>query len=313
MPLLDRRKFILAKLETTYGTDSVPTGAANAILTTGLQVTPMEGEDVSRELDIPWFGAQPTIPAGLHAKVSFKVELEPSGTAGTAPGWGVLLRACAMAQTIAAGVSVTYNPITATPHDAVTIYANTDGVLYALTGARGTVKLVVSAQAIPYLEFEFQGLWVAPTDAAAPVPVYTAFRAPIVSNRVNTPVFTVNAVSTLRLKDLSLDLGNALVNRFLIGGTDEVIIRDRSPMLEMLVEAEPMATLNPYTLARDQTQIAVVLQHGVAAGRRATLTMPRVQLMRPESPGVDEGRVMFPLKGSVLPNIGNDEFTLVLT
>ncbi len=73
-------------------------------------------------------------------------------------------------------------------------------------------------------------------------------------------------------------------------------------MLEMLVEAEPMATLNPYTLARDQTQIAVVLQHGVAAGRRATLNMPRVQLMRPESPGVDEGRVMFPLKGSVLPN-----------
>jgi hypothetical protein len=312
MSLLDRKKLILAKIETVYGTDSVPTGAANAILTTGLKITPMEGDDVDRELDTPYFGAQPTIPASLHAKVSFAVELEPSGTAGTAPGWGVLMRACAMAQTISAGVSVTYSPITNVPHDAVTIYVNLDGVNYVVLGARGTVKLAMAAQAIPKLEFEFQGLWTAPTDTAAPTPVYTAFAKPLVSNVTNTPVFTVNA-TTLRLKDLTFDLANEIENRFLIGGTDEVIITDRKPMIEMEVEARPMATLNPYTLARDQTTVPLVLQHGVAAGRRATLNVPRLQLMRPDSPGADQGRIMFPLKGSVLPNTGNDEFTLVLT
>jgi hypothetical protein len=312
MSLLDRRKLILAKIETAYGTDSGPSGAANAILTTGLKIMPMEGDDVDRELDTPWFGAQPTIPAGLHAKVSFSVELEPSGIAGTAPGWGVLMRACAMAQTISAGVSVTYSPITANPHDAVTIHVNLDGVNYILLGARGTVKLTMAAQAIPKLEFEFQGLWTAPADVAAPTPVYTAFPRPLVSNVTNTPVFTVNA-TTLRLKELTFDLANAIENRFLIGGTDEVIITDRKPMIEMEVEARPMATLNPYTLARDQTAVALVLQHGVAAGRRATLNVPRLQLMRPDSPGADQGRIMFPLKGSVLPNTGNDEFTLVLT
>jgi hypothetical protein len=312
MSLLDRKKLILAKIETAYGTDSAPTGAANAILTTGLKITPMEGEDVDRELDTPWFGAQPTIPASLHAKVSFAVDLEPSGTAGTAPGWGVLMRACAMAQTISAGVSVTYSPITNVPHDAVTIHVNLDGVNYVVLGARGTVKLAMASQAIPKLEFEFQGLWTAPTDVAAPTPVYTAFAKPLVSNVTNTPVFTVNA-TTLRLQKLSFDLANEIENRFLIGGTDEVIITDRKPMIEMEVEARPMATLNPYTLARDQTTVPLVLQHGVAAGRRATLNVPRLQLMRPDSPGADQGRIMFPLKGSVLPNTGNDEFTLVLT
>lgn len=312
MSLLDRKKLLLAKIETAYGTDSVPTGAANAILTTGLKIMPMEGDDVSRELDTPYFGAQPTIPTSLHAKVTFDVELEPSGTAGTAPGWGVLLRACAMAQTISAGVSVTYSPVTNTPHDAATLYVNLDGVNYVLLGARGTVKLEMAAQAIPKLAFEFQGLWTAPTDVVAPTPVYTSFRSPLVANVTNTPVFTVNGAA-MRMKEMTFDLANQIENRFLVGGTDEVIIIDRKPMVEMEVEARPMATLNPYTLARDQTVVPMVLQHGVLAGRRTTLNVPRLQLMRPDSPGVDQGRVMFPLKGNVLPNTGNDEFTLVLT
>lgn len=312
MTLLARKKLILAKVETAYGTDSAPTGAANAILTTGLQVTPMQGEDRSRELDTPHFGAQPTIPVGLHTTVTFAVELEPSGTAGTAPGWGVLMRACAMAQTIVAGTSVTYNPITATPHDSLSIYINLDGVSHVLLGARGSVKLVMAAQAIPKLEFTFQGLWTLPTDDAAPTPDYAAFKKPLVASVANTPVFTVNGVA-LRMKDLSLDLANTVENRFLVGGTDEVIIIDRAPMIEMLVEAKNMATFNPFSLARDQATVPLVLQHGVAAGRRATLNVPLLQLQRPDGYGEDQGRLMAPLKGIALPNAGNDEFTLVLT
>ncbi len=103
-------------------------------------------------------------------------------------------------------------------------------------------------------------------------------------------------------------------NRFLIGSSvDQVIIVDRAPALEMTIEAEPVATFNPYALAQAQTQVAVVLQHGVAAGRRATLNLPRLQMQRPDSPTEEQGRVMWPLKGVPLPNTGNDELTLVLT
>jgi len=311
MALLDRKKLVLAKIETTYGTDAAPTGAANAILTKGLKVMPMEGEDISRALDTPYLGAQPTVPSGLYAKVSFGVELEPSGTAGTAPGWGVLLRACAMAQTIVAATSVTYNPVTDS-HESVTLYALLDSVQYKLIGARGTVKLEVAAQAIPMLMFEFQGLWTPAADQVAPVADFTAFKSPLVANRVNTPIFTLNG-TPLTLKELTFDLANQIENRFLIGTDDKVIIMDRAPAVEMLVEAEPMATLNPYTLALNQTTVPLVIQHGTAAGRKATLNVPRMQMQRPDSPTADQGRMMFPLKGVALPNAGNDEFTLVLT
>lgn len=313
MPLLARRKLILARIETAYGTDSVPTGALNAILAKKIKIDPMLGEDVSRELDQPFMGAQPTIPTGLHAKVTFEVELEPSGTAGTAPAWGVLLRGCAMAQTIAAGVSVTYNPVTEA-HESLSIYVWHDGVRYVLLGARGSVKFMISAQAIPVMEFTFTGLWQVATDTALPAPTYTAFRTPIVASRANTPVFSVAGASTLTLKDFALDLGNDVQNRFLIGSSvDQVIIVDRAPALEMTIEAEPVATFNPYALAQAQTQVAVVLQHGVTAGRRATLNLPRLQMQRPDSPTEEQGRVMWPLKGVPLPNTGNDELTLVLT
>lgn len=313
MPLVARKKLLLAKLETAYGTDSVPTGAANATLARKIRLEPMLGEDVSRELDQPYMGAQPTIPAGLHAKLVFEVELEPSGTAGTAPAWGVLLRGCAMAQTVAAGVSVTYNPVT-DGHEALSIYMSLDGVRYVLLGARGSVKWMISAQQIPVMEFTFTGLWQPATDATLSAPTYSAFKTPIVANKTNTPVFTVAGASNLTMKDFTLDLGNDVQNRFLIGAAaDQVIIVDRAPALEMTIEAEPMSVFNPYTLARDQTTVAVVLQHGVAAGRRATLNLPRLQIQRPDSPTEEQGRVMWPIKGVPLPNTGNDEMTLVLT
>ena len=89
-----RNKILLAKIETTYGVDAVPVAATNGILATDVKLQPMEGTDVSRDLDLPYFGAQGTIPNELNAKLSFKVELAPSGSAGTVPGWGPLLRAC---------------------------------------------------------------------------------------------------------------------------------------------------------------------------------------------------------------------------
>ncbi|MDZ4095464.1 MAG: hypothetical protein U1D35_11235 [Paracoccaceae bacterium] len=80
MPIIWDQKILLAKVETTYGTDSTPTGAANAILAIDGSLTPMDGNDVSRELELPYMGADATIPAELHAKLSFKVELAASGT-----------------------------------------------------------------------------------------------------------------------------------------------------------------------------------------------------------------------------------------
>ncbi|NTT88503.1 hypothetical protein HS053_21670, partial [Tabrizicola sp. SY72] len=48
MPNFWRLQALLAKIETVYGTDPTPTGAANAILAEDVRVMPMEGQDVTR-------------------------------------------------------------------------------------------------------------------------------------------------------------------------------------------------------------------------------------------------------------------------
>lgn len=45
-------KLLLAKIEGTYGTDSSP-GAGDAVLATAVELSPMEGQDIERNLDKP--------------------------------------------------------------------------------------------------------------------------------------------------------------------------------------------------------------------------------------------------------------------
>ena len=309
-PMKWRTKILLAKIETTYGTDPAPTAAANAILATEVVLTPMEGSDASRDLELPYLGAQATIPAELQAKLAFKVEMAPSGTAGTVPAWGPLLRACAMAQTVSAAVSVTYNPITDT-HESVGIYFWIDTTRYVLLGARGNCKLMISAQGIPYLMFEFTGLFAQPAETARVAPVLTAFQKPQLATKANTPTFTLNAVAFV-LRELTLDLGNQIEPRFLIG-SEGILITDKAETIEATVEAQPLTAFNPFALAAAQTTVPLVMVHGVGAGKITTLNVLNAQMQRPQGLSNAQNIKEWPLRMVPLPTAGNDQFTLVLT
>lgn len=309
MPLSWRNKILLAKIESTYGTDAVPTGAANAILATNVQLTPMEGSDVSRELDLPNFGAQPTVPAELHARLQFEVELAPSGAAGTAPAWGPLLRACACAETIDAGVSVTYNPVTS-GHESVTIHLYIDSTLYTLVGARGTATFGYTAQAIPRITFDFMGLYVQPAEGSRPTPTLTGFQKP----QIVTDTFTGMTLDSgnFVMRSASLNLGNAVEGRYLVGG-EGIIITDRSEVFETTVEAVALTSFDPFQLALDQTDVEVELTHGTGAGRISTLTLPTAQMQRPQGLSNAQNVKEWPLRLVPQAAGGDDQWTLVLT
>lgn len=302
-------KILLVKVETSYGLDAVPTGA-NGILVKNVQLTPMEGNDVDRDLELPYFGAQGTVPVDLHAKLSFQVELAPSGTAGTAPLWGPVLRACAVAEVIDAGVSVTYNPISDALESA-TIYVFIGSTLFAMVGARGTAKLEYTAQALPYLTFEMTGLFQAPTEAARIAPNLGGFQKPQVVTTQNTPAFTVNGVS-LVMRSVSFDLGNEVEPRFLVG-SEGILITDRAETIETTVEAVPLTTLDPYDLALQQADVPLILTHGTGAGRIATLNVPKAQMQRPQGLANAQKITEWPLRMVPVPTAGNDQWTLELT
>lgn len=304
------KKVLLAKIETVYGTDAVATGAANAILATEIKLSPMEGQDVSRNLDTPWLGAQQTIPADLHMKLAFRVEMQTAAALGVAPGWGPLLRACAVAQTISAGVSVTYNPISS-GHESVSMSMHIDGTRYRMLGTRGNAKFMVNPQGIPYIDFEFWGLWEVAAAVADPVPTLTGFLAPTLASAANTPIFTV-AGNALPMRQFTMDLGNAVERRFLIN-SHSIIITDRADMIETSVEAIALGTWNPFAVAAAQGKVAVVLQHGTVAGSKLTLNVPSAQVMRAAGLEQNQNIVEWPLKLTPIPTAGNDQWTLVLT
>lgn len=308
MALLKRKAVLLAKIETIYGTDPVPTGAANAILVSDLNINPMEMKTVDRALLTPFLGNSEQLPTGIFSKLDCSCEIAGSGTAGTAPAWGALLRMCGFAETTTAGVKVEYAPVSS-GFDSGTLYFNLDGVLHKLTGSRGNVSLDFSRDGRPAFKFSFTGLFNAVADAASPVPALTAWKKPLPFNKTNTPTFTLQGYAAI-LHSLSADMANNLVYRELINGTDQVLITDRKPAGQIVMEAVTVATKDWWTSIKSATTGALQLIHGTAAGNKVQIDAPNVQLLNPQYQDQD-GIAMLQAGLVFAPGTsGNDEFKI---
>lgn len=316
-PIRWKSKILLLKIETTYGTDASPTGAANAILAVGVSLVPMEGDDVSRDLEFPWLAAQAAIPTGLRSRLRGRIELAPSGTAGTAPAWGPVLRACGIAEVVTAPSeepevdgSVVYSPVSDS-HESVTIHFWIGGTRHVLKGARGTGTIRANAQGIPYFEFDILGLFSTPSEESRPTPDYDDFKKPQVVTSANTPIFTV-AGTSLVMRNFAMNLGNQVEPRLLVGH-ESILIVDRAELVQTTVEAVPLTTYNPFAKAESQDDVAIVLTHGKTAGSRWTLTIPTAQQRRPASLDQGQNILEWPLEFTPLPDEGNDQWSLALT
>jgi len=101
MSLSAKRRAILAKVESSYGVDSTPTGSANALLVTALDVSPMEAETTERNLIRPFFGQAERLMTQIYSKATFEIELagHSGGIIGAMPKVDAVLRACGFAGT----------------------------------------------------------------------------------------------------------------------------------------------------------------------------------------------------------------------
>lgn len=303
---------ILAKIEAVYGTDPAPTGAANAILMKDVSLTPMEGGEESRNLQRPYLGGQEELPHSFRAVLTGSTEFAGSGAAGTPPAWGVLARACALAEVATPGASVVYSPVS-DDFEAVTIYVWYGGTRQVITGCRGTATLTINAQGIPVIRWTLTGLWSQPSEQARQTPSFTAWKKPQIASDANTPSFEIDGVG-LALRNFSLDLGNQVVPRLLVG-KEEIWIEERSETIAATVEAVPLTTFDPFAKARDGSDdpVEVEIVHGAGAGRIITLNAPACQLMRPTGYEPAQGLVEWPLRLRPLPTAGDDQFSITLT
>lgn len=309
MPLLSRKRTILAKTEITYGTDPTPTGTANAILVRNLNITPLNAELASRDLVRPYLGASEQLLASSYVAVDFEVEMAGAGTAGTAPAYGPLLLACGMSETLVALATATYTPVS-TAFKSVTIYYNVDGVLHKITGARGNVELNIAAGQIPTFKFSFTGLYNAPTDTAAPTVTYTSFQTPLVANNDNTTGFSLFSYSGV-LSSLALNLNNAVAFRNLIG-LEDVLMTDRQVNGTCVIEAPNMAAKDFFSIALGNTLGALDITHGTTAGNRVQISSARVDISNPTYQDMN-GIQMLQIPLTLVPSTaGNDEISIVV-
>jgi hypothetical protein len=102
MPLRSKQRLVLVKTEaSSYGVNSSPTGSNALFINDDLELSqPAGGGTTQRRIIRPYRGAYETLIVNSQVGITFSVELAGSGTAGTAPAYADLLRACGLAQTV---------------------------------------------------------------------------------------------------------------------------------------------------------------------------------------------------------------------
>ena len=305
-----KRLAMLIKAETTYGTDAAP-AAADGIIASNITFTPLDGEEVRRDLMLPYLGNQGMILTATYGRLEFDVEIAGSGTPATPPKYSALLRTAGFAATIAAGPtpppSVTYS-IVETGVESGTVHFVSDGVRHIFLGGQANIVLNFVPNQIPKFRVTYTGLLGAVSDAAMPTVTMTGWTTPVPVSKANTTL-ALHGWSAVA-ESLTIDLGNTITPRHLIGD-ERVIITDRQSTGTAVVEAKSIATIDWFARARNATTGALSLVHGTTAGNIVEITAPAVQIGKP-SQGQTDNIVNYSLPLMLQPVAGRDELTITV-
>jgi len=306
--LRKKNQVLLVKVETVYDTDPTPTGSANSILAIDPQIKEVI-DPVRRPAQVASLSRIASVDGQKLVEVTFKVELKGSGTAGTSPRIGALLRACSFGETVLSSTSVTYLPVS-TSQESCTIYFYIDGRRHIVTGCVGDVKWTFEAGQLPLLEFTMRGRYAASALAALPS-LTLETTLPVICKSLN---FSYNSKNTLVTKTISIEMNNVIAPRPSLNDANSIagfIITGRDPMVtidpEMIIETSYAFRTDAFT---NQRALAWVV--GTAAGNISTFSIPKFNPYFPEYSDRDEIMVET-IKGEAVQNSGNDEVSLIFT
>lgn len=271
---------MLIKEESTEGTDSSPTVALNAIEAGNVKIgekgTPEERNPCKRSGE-----PTPHVMGKRWGEASFDVEYKGSGTKGTASRLADLFESMGLAETVSAGSSVTHATSSAL-RKTVTLYVydipdTGSCVLRKLTGAIATEgKMAIKAGSIMKMSIKLEGLYNDPADVADPgEPTFDTTTPPI----VESAQFTLNSVTSLVLREMSLELGIKKAMRDDVssaGGVKGFKNMEMNPSGSFSVEAVPVATYDWWSDWKAATSRQASIIIGSDNGNKMTITLPKV-------------------------------------
>ena len=337
MALLTRKRVIAVLKESTAGTYNAPL-AANCLLVRDLSITPQQSDVVSRDLIRPYFGASEQLQANTRVECTFSVEMAGIGQnaaanedADNAPNFGECLEACGFTTETTDDSKRLYTP-NSLDSTTVSILYNIDGVQHTVKGAKGTFSINCSVGEIPTFDFTFTGVYVPPGDANPLSPAYQKQATPLLFNNTNTGTFKIFGETGLQMSNFSLDLGNEVIYRELVGGAPEVMITNRNVTGSVTVESVNLDSgsdawqktterFDPFAAAlADGTLGEISFVHGTAALNKVTIQSGLVTSQTTKnradlgsiSYSEEDGVAMWDCPYTMIPSTsGNDELSII--
>jgi hypothetical protein len=295
-----RIRAVLAKIESAYGTDPTPAAATDAIETVDARIQPLVADIAEHAVDRGSMGNYLATLINKRVVITFRVAAAGSGTAGTAPAWGVLMRGCSMSETVNASTDVRYAPID-TSQESITIYFWQDGSRHAIVGCRGTWGVSFDPSGgFPYFEFTFTGVYAAPTAVANPSLTLSAFQAPLEVNNANT-VVTMHG-ETVAMVSCSLAVNNEIVPRD-VPGAAEILSTGRAPGGNIEIDAVPLGTKNWFSAVTNLAEAELNIEHGTTGGNIVEFDADNCQLESIDY-GDSSGILTHPFSLRLLPDSG---------
>jgi hypothetical protein len=314
---LIRKTAILLEIETTYGTDPTPTGAANAMLVSNVSINPLNAQNVDRDLIRSYLGGSEQLLGTAYIEMSFDLEYQSSGTLGVAPPWGPALRACGFAEAVTADTRIDYTPVS-DAFESCTIYWYDDGVLHKALGCRGTFELMAGVGERPVFRFRFLGIDGGISAAANPALTLTAWQQPKVITDANTGDLTfggtysagaITGGTPYPSRGLALNVGNEINFTPLLGG-ETVDLSNRAVTGSVPLDLTAAEEVTFMGLVKANTLGTISMLHGTANGFKMLIHAAGAQKINPSKQEINGKRLIgYDLR--LVPSTGNDELRIV--
>lgn len=319
MPRYIRNTIGLAKKETSYGVDSTPTGADNAMLMHNVKIKPYNLKGVDRTWLRSFLGGFEKLMQEEASEISFDIELQGSGSLGVAPPWSPLMLCSACSETLFAGARVEYGPVSGS-FDSGTLYIYDDGLLHIYLGARGSFDIKYPWRDRPMISFRCLGLNGGHTAVSNVVPTLTGWKPPVLVNDANSGDVTIGCTysagalsggTAYPSKGLEASSGIQLEYVPLLGG-ESVDVTARAMTAKTTLELTAAQEVAFYNALKAGTKQGIGLLHGTQAGYKSLFFAGNSQLSTLDL-GEHAGRRLIDVGLDLPPTtVGNDDFKLVL-
>ncbi|WP_165063937.1 hypothetical protein [Paludisphaera rhizosphaerae] len=157
----------------------------------------------------------------------------------------------------------------------LTLYAYRDGLLYKMTGCRGTGVITMPSGEAPYVDWTFTGMLASKEDAAVPAAAFVNTVVPVYKNSA----FKVDRRAEA-IQQFTLDMGNQIVmpdNPNAKEAFDYAIITARQTAGSLNPQETLIADRDYFLDYRDGVRRQVHARVGTGVGNRIAVTVPAAQ------------------------------------